>query len=75
MDRNTGISLADLAEDGLARTATLAAEAGTLTCSGTVHNRSLEGDAEFRPGAATEEKVGPITVANYGSPEGVASTT
>jgi hypothetical protein len=52
MDRITGISLADLAEDGLARTATLAAEAGTLTCSGTVHDGSLEGDAEFRPDAA-----------------------
>lgn len=52
MDRMTGISPADLAEKGVARTATLAAEAGTLTCSGTVHDGALEGDAEFKPDTA-----------------------
>ncbi len=52
MDRLTGLSVADLAQDGLKRTATLAAEAGTLTCTGTVHNGALEGDAEFKPDTA-----------------------
>jgi hypothetical protein len=52
MDRFTGISVADLQSDGAQLTATLAAEPGTLTCRGTVHDGSLEGDAEFRPDAA-----------------------
>lgn len=52
MDRLTGISVADLQNEGARLTATLAAEPGTLTCRGTVHDGSLIGDAEFRPDAA-----------------------
>jgi hypothetical protein len=52
MDRLTGISLADLGHEGAQLTATLAAEAGTLACSGTVHSGSLIGDSIFTPNAA-----------------------
>ncbi|MFZ1014732.1 MAG: hypothetical protein WAN28_15420, partial [Terracidiphilus sp.] len=52
MDRLTGISLTDLGHEGEHLTATLTAEAGTLTCSGTVHNGSLIGDSAFTPNAA-----------------------
>jgi hypothetical protein len=51
-DRLTGVSLADLGQEGAQLTATLAAEAGTLVCAGTVHNGSLIGDAVFTPDAA-----------------------
>src|SRR5580658_6099781 len=45
----TGISIADLAREGSHLTATLAAEAGTFTCTGAVSDSSLEGDAVFTP--------------------------
>lgn len=52
MDRLTGITLPDLGNEGAHLTATLTAEAGTLACSGTVHNGSLIGDSVFTPNAA-----------------------
>ncbi len=52
MSRFTGITLADLNNDGAHLTATLAAEAGTFTCSGTVHDHELRGDALFTPDSA-----------------------
>ncbi len=52
MSRFTGITLADLNYDGAQLTATLAAEAGTFTCSGTVHGHELRGDALFTPDSA-----------------------
>jgi hypothetical protein len=52
MDRMTGLTLADLGREGAQLKATLAAEAGTLTCAGTVRDAELVGDAEFRPDAA-----------------------
>ncbi|MGA8744126.1 MAG: hypothetical protein WB561_23235 [Terracidiphilus sp.] len=52
MSRFTGITLADLNDDGAQLTATLAAEAGTFTCSGTVHGHELRGDALFTPDSA-----------------------
>src|SRR5580692_10817775 len=42
--RLTGITIADLAEDGAHLTATLQAEAGTFTCAGVVHGGALNGD-------------------------------
>lgn len=51
-DRLTGISLADLGREGAQLTATLAAEAGTFTCSGTVHSGELVGNSVFTPNAA-----------------------
>ena len=52
MDRLTGVTPADLSHEGARLTATLAAEAGTLTCTGAVHAGLLIGNAEFRPEAA-----------------------
>jgi hypothetical protein len=51
-NRFTGVTLADLANDGAHLTATLAAEAGTFTCSGAVRDGVLEGDSLFTPSAA-----------------------
>jgi hypothetical protein len=55
IDRFTGITLADLQRDGSSLTATLTAEAGTFTCSGTVHNGELSGTSVFTPNAAFVE--------------------
>ena len=51
VDRFRGIALSDLARDGAQLTATLTAEAGTFTCSGTVHDGSLVGESVFVPDA------------------------
>src|ERR1700751_988756 len=55
--RFTGITLADLTREGANLTATLAAEAGTFTCSGTVRNGELTGTSVFTPDAACVEKM------------------
>ena len=47
--RFTGILQTDLSQEGARLTATLTAEAGAFTCTGTVHNRELTGDAVFTP--------------------------
>src|SRR5579863_3584643 len=57
-NRFTGITLADLAQEGAKLTATLAAEAGTFTCSGTVHENWLEGESVFAPDAAFAARMG-----------------
>ncbi len=51
-DRMTGVTLADLSRDGEQLKATLAAEAGMLTCAGAVREGRLVGDAEFNPDAS-----------------------
>jgi hypothetical protein len=51
IDRFRGIAPLDLAHDGAQLTATLAAEAGTFTCSGTVREGSLVGESIFVPDA------------------------
>ena len=55
--RFTGISASDLAREGANLTATLAAEAGTYTCSGTVHAGALTGASLFTPDAAFVERM------------------
>jgi hypothetical protein len=57
VDRFTGITLADLQRDGANLTATLSAEAGTFTCSGTVHNGELAGTSVFMPNTAFVERM------------------
>jgi hypothetical protein len=52
MDRLTGVSMAYLEHEGAQLTASLTADAGTLVCSGAVHNGSLIGDSVFTPNAA-----------------------
>jgi hypothetical protein len=49
LTRFTGITLADLQREGANLTATLSAESGTFTCSGTVHEGELRGNAVFSP--------------------------
>ena len=48
----SGFSLADLQHEGSRLDATLTAEAGTLGCSGTVHDSALRGDYTFTPNPA-----------------------
>lgn len=57
LSRFTGITPADLSRDGANLTATLIAEPGTFTCSGTVHNRELSGTSVFTPDPAFVEKM------------------
>jgi hypothetical protein len=52
VSRFTGISIPDLARTGAHLTATLTAEAGTFTCTGSVHDGELYGESIFTPGAA-----------------------
>jgi len=55
--RFTGITVADLGREGAQLTATLAAEPGVFTCSGTVRNATLEGDSVFSPDAGFVERM------------------
>jgi len=66
-NRFTGISLAELAQQGTHRTAVLAAEAGTFTCSGTVSNGELSGEAVFTPDAAFVARMERMGFSGYDS--------
>jgi hypothetical protein len=57
MSRFTGITIADLASDGAHLTATLSGEAGTFSCTGTVHDHELRGDALFIPDSAFVDRM------------------
>ena len=63
--RFTGISLAELANNGAHLTATLFAEAGTLTCTGTVRDDELEGSAVFTPDAGFVTRMKQIGFSGY----------
>jgi hypothetical protein len=65
--RFTGISEADLSHEGAQLTATLAAEAGTFTCSGTVRDRELAGTAVFTPDAGFVKRMGEMGFAETDS--------
>jgi hypothetical protein len=67
MSRFTGITIADLARTGEHLTATLAAEAGTFTCTGTVADGALTGDALFTPDAAFVERMGRLGFTGFDS--------
>ena len=58
--RFSGMTPADLAEEGAHRTAILAAESGSFTCSGTVHEEELEGAALFTPSQAFVDRMAQI---------------
>jgi len=49
LNRLTGVTVAELSNEGARLTATLRAEAGTFACSGSVHERELRGDSSFTP--------------------------
>jgi hypothetical protein len=67
MSRFTGFSLADLNNEGAHFTATLAAEAGTFTCNGTVRDHELSGDALFTPDSAFVDRMGKLGFTGYDS--------
>jgi len=67
MNRFTGISLADLSREGAQLTATLAAEAGTFTCTGTVHSQFLTGNSTFTPDPAFVERMQKIGFTGFDS--------
>jgi hypothetical protein len=67
MSRFTGISQADLAREGARLTATLAAEAGTFTCTGTVHNQELSGEAVFTPDPAFIDRMAQMGFTGFSS--------
>jgi hypothetical protein len=53
----TGLSLSDLNREGAHAEAVLQAGAGTLTCSGSIHNSQLVGDFTFEPNKAFVERM------------------
>lgn len=67
MSRFTGITLADLARDGAHLTATLKAEAGTLTCTGIVHDQDLFGEALFTPDTSFVDRMARLGFTGYDS--------
>jgi len=67
MNRFTGISLLDLAREGAHLTATLKGEAGTFTCTGTVHNQDFHGDALFTPDPAFVDRMAKLGFNGYDS--------
>jgi hypothetical protein len=67
MNRFTGVTLADLARDGAHLTATLKGEAGTFTCTGTVHDQALYGDSPFTPDTAFVDRMGKLGFTGYDS--------
>lgn len=67
MSRFTGITLADLAADGARLTATLSGEAGSFTCTGTVHDQELYGDALFTPDSAFVDRMAKLGFTGFDS--------
>jgi hypothetical protein len=63
----TGFTLADLKNDGAHVDAVIAAEAGKLTCSGTVHILTLSGDFTFVPDPAFVTRMGKMGFTGYDS--------
>jgi hypothetical protein len=60
LSRFTGFTVDDLSRDGAHLTATLATEAGTFTCSGTVSGGTLSGNSVFTPDAAFVARMGQL---------------
>jgi hypothetical protein len=65
--RLTGITRADLSRDGASLTATMAAEAGTFTCSGKVHEGELYGNSVFTPDQAFVDRMEHLGFTGYTS--------
>jgi hypothetical protein len=67
LSRFTGISLSDLSREGATLTATLAAESGTFTCAGTVHQGELSGASVFTPDMTFVDRMGQMGFTGYDS--------
>ncbi len=66
-NRFTGITVADLARNGAQLTATLSAEAGKFTCSGTVSDGVLIGESILTPDAAFVSRMEQMGFTGYDS--------
>ena len=62
-----GLALADLEREGAHLEARIVAEAGTITCSGTVHDLTLTGDLTFVPDAAFVEHMAQLGFSGFNS--------
>ena len=62
-DAFTGITLADLSREGAHLNAVLTAEAGTLRCSGSIHDAELSGAFTFEPDKHFIERMREIGIA------------
>jgi len=65
--RFSGVSLADLANQGAHLSATLAADSGTFVCAGTVTGGELSGKAVFTPDAAFVARMESMGFTGYDS--------
>lgn len=74
LSRLTGVSVEDLASEGANLTATLAGEPGTFTCSGTVHERKLDGTSVFVPNQAFQDRMGQLGFTGFDSDKLMAYT-
>src|ERR1700677_2000754 len=63
--RFTSITIADFANQGAHLTATLAAEAGTFTCTGTIQNGELNGTTAFVANAAFVTRMEKMGITGY----------
>lgn len=67
ISRFTGITAADLDRDGAHLVATLTDEAGAFTCTGTVHDGELYGDALFTPDSTFVDRMAKLGFTGYDS--------
>lgn len=67
MERFTGITTGDLDREGVKLTATLTGESGNFTCTGTVHDHELYGDALFTPDSAFVDRMAKLGFTGYDS--------
>lgn len=67
MSRFTGVTLADLANDGAHLTATLKSESGTFTCTGIVHDNDLFGESLFTPDETFVDRMAKLGFTGYDS--------
>jgi hypothetical protein len=63
----TGFSLADLGRSGAQMDAVLRAEAGTLTCTGTIREQALVGDYTFEPSKTFVARMGGLGISGLDS--------
>jgi hypothetical protein len=63
----TGFALSDLSREGSHMDAVLRAEAGTLTCSGNIHDSSLVGNFVFEPNNTFVARMGQLGITGFDS--------
>jgi hypothetical protein len=70
----TGITLADFEHDGAHLDAVLTAEAGKITCSGAVHDLTLQGESTFVPDSGFVARMGQMGFTGFDSQKLEVST-